>query len=129
MLTKSKHSLKDVADGLLKPLSKTELKLALSDLQKIGKTEAAVGELLKAEGPLRDFITAALTLSPYLRDIANVDPSILCAAIVDPLEPQIETLIAQARDAWRPATDTPPQCLNRRLTRLTMKIHYAQFHE
>ena len=108
MLTKSKHSLKDVADGLLKPLSKTELKLALSDLQKIGKTEAAVGELLKAEGPLRDFITAALTLSPYLRDIANVDPSILCAAIVDPLEPQIETLIAQARDAWRPATDGVP---------------------
>ncbi len=108
MLTKSKHSLKDVADGLLKPLSKTELKLALSDLQKIGKTEAAVGELLKAEGLLRDFITAALTLSPYLRDIANVDPSILCAAIVDPLEPQIETLIAQARDAWRPATDGVP---------------------
>jgi glutamate-ammonia-ligase adenylyltransferase len=108
MLTKSKHSLKDVADGLLKPLSKTELKLALSDLQKIGKTEAAVGELLKAEGPLRDFITAALTLSPYLRDIANIDPSILCAAIVDPLEPQIETLIAQARDAWRPATDGVP---------------------
>ncbi len=108
MLTKSKHSLKDVADGLLKPLSKTELKLALSDLQKIGKTEAAVGELLKAEGPLRDFITAALTLSPYLRDIANIDPSILCAAIVDPLEPQIETLIAQARDAWRPAGDGVP---------------------
>ncbi|KQV32636.1 bifunctional glutamine-synthetase adenylyltransferase/deadenyltransferase [Rhizobium sp. Root1203] len=108
MLTKSKHSLKDVADGLLKPLSKTELKLALSDLQKIGKTEAAVGELLNAEGPFRDFITAALTLSPYLRDIANIDPSILCAAIVDPLEPQIETLIAQARDAWRPAGDGVP---------------------
>jgi glutamate-ammonia-ligase adenylyltransferase len=32
MLTNSTHSLKDVGAGLLKPLSKAELKLVLSDL-------------------------------------------------------------------------------------------------
>lgn len=127
MLTKSKHSLTDVADGLLKPLSKTELKLALSDLQKIGKTEAAVAEMLKVDGPLRDFITAALTLSPYLRDIANVDPSILCGAIVDPLEPQIETLIAEARDAWRPASDGVPPSESEMMSRLRIAKRKVAF--
>ncbi|WP_160005508.1 bifunctional [glutamine synthetase] adenylyltransferase/[glutamine synthetase]-adenylyl-L-tyrosine phosphorylase [Rhizobium sp. 18055] len=108
MLTKSTHSLKEVADGLLKPLSKAELKLVLGDLQKAGDGEQAVTEMLKMEGALRDFVTAALTLSPYLRDIANVDPAILAVAITEPLEPQIEALIAEARDAWIPRDGVSP---------------------
>ncbi len=87
MLTSSRHSLVEVADGLLKPLNKSELKLAHADLQRIGKSEPDVAEMLKAEGGLRDFITAALTLSPYLRDIANIDTAILATAISEPLEP------------------------------------------
>lgn len=102
MLTKSKHGLKDVTEGLLRPLNQTELKSALADLQDIGKSEPAVAEMLKAEGSLRDFIAAVLTLSPYLREIANLDPAILASAISDPLEPQIEALIAEARDCWKP---------------------------
>jgi len=102
MLTKSKHGLKDVTEGLLRPLNQTELKSALADLQDIGKSEPAVAEMLKAEGALRDFIAAVLTLSPYLREIANLDPAILASAISDPLEPQIEALIAEARDCWKP---------------------------
>lgn len=35
MLTKSTHGLKDVAEGLLRPLNQTELKLALADLQEV----------------------------------------------------------------------------------------------
>jgi glutamate-ammonia-ligase adenylyltransferase len=101
MLTKSTHSLKDVTAGMLRPLSQAELKLALTDLQEIGKTQPAVAKMLKAEGALRDFIAAALTLSPYLREVANIDPPILASAISDPLEPQIETLIAEARDCWK----------------------------
>jgi glutamate-ammonia-ligase adenylyltransferase len=101
MLTKSTHSLKDVTAGMLRPLSQAELKLALTDLQEIGKTQPAVAKMLKAEGTLRDFIAAALTLSPYLREVANIDPPILASAISDPLEPQIETLIAEARDCWK----------------------------
>ncbi|MGM4908882.1 bifunctional [glutamine synthetase] adenylyltransferase/[glutamine synthetase]-adenylyl-L-tyrosine phosphorylase [Rhizobium sp. 768_B6_N1_8] len=102
MLTKSNHGLKDVAEGLLRPLSQAELKSALADLQDIGKSEPVVAEMLKAEGSLRDFIAAVLTLSPYLREIANLDPAILASAISDPLEPQIEALIAEARDCWKP---------------------------
>lgn len=102
MLTKSKHGLKDVTEGLLRPLNQTELKSALADLQDIGKSEPVVSEMLKAEGALRDFIAAVLTLSPYLREIANLDPAILASAISDPLEPQIEALIAEARDCWKP---------------------------
>jgi glutamate-ammonia-ligase adenylyltransferase len=101
MLTKSTHSLKDVTAGMLRPLSQAELKLALADLQEIGKTQPAVAKMLKAEGALRDFIAAALTLSPYLREVANIDPPILASAISDPLESQIETLIAEARDCWK----------------------------
>ncbi len=105
MLTKSEHSIAGVVDGLLKPLSKTELKLAQADLQKIGKSEPAVAAMLKTESPLREFVTAALTLSPYLRDTANIDPAILALAISEPLEPQLEALIAEARDCWKPLSD------------------------
>ncbi|MFC5760772.1 bifunctional [glutamine synthetase] adenylyltransferase/[glutamine synthetase]-adenylyl-L-tyrosine phosphorylase [Rhizobium sp. GCM10022189] len=105
MLTRSKHGLKDVAEGLLRPLNQTELKSALADLQDIGRSEPAVAGMLKAEGPLRDFVAAVLTLSPYLREIASLDPAILASAISDPLEPQIEALIAEARDCWKPDSD------------------------
>lgn len=105
MLTKSKHGLKDITEGLLRPLNQTELKAALVDLQEIGRSEPVVADMLKAEGPLRDFVAAALTLSPYLREIANLDPAILASAISDPLEPQIEALIAEARDCWKPDSE------------------------
>lgn len=105
MLTKSKHGLKDVTEGLLRPLNQTELKAAIVDLQDIGKSEPVVADMLKAEGALRDFIAAVLTLSPYLREIANLDPAILGSAISDPLEPQIDALIAEARDCWKPDSE------------------------
>ncbi|MDM9629101.1 bifunctional [glutamine synthetase] adenylyltransferase/[glutamine synthetase]-adenylyl-L-tyrosine phosphorylase [Rhizobium sp. S152] len=105
MLTKSEHSIASVANGLLKPLNKTELKLAQTDLQKIGKSEPAVAAMLKTETPLREFVTSALTLSPYLRDTANIDPAVLSLAISEPLEPQLEALIADARNCWKPQPD------------------------
>ncbi len=105
MLTKSKHGLKDVTEGLLRPLNQTELKAALVDLQEIGRSEPVVADMLKAEGPLRDFVAAVLTLSPYLREIANLDTAIVASAISDPLEPQIEALIAEARDCWKPDSE------------------------
>jgi glutamate-ammonia-ligase adenylyltransferase len=108
MLTNSTHSLSEVVDGLLKPLSKTELKLVLDDLQKIGVDEPVVADMLKTEGALRDFISAALTLSPYLRDIATIDPGILTIAISEPLEPRLEALISEARDAWMPRDGASP---------------------
>jgi len=52
MLTNLTHNLKDVGSGLLRPLNQSELKLALADLQDIGKSEPAVAQMLKAGGPL-----------------------------------------------------------------------------
>ncbi|NLS02885.1 bifunctional [glutamine synthetase] adenylyltransferase/[glutamine synthetase]-adenylyl-L-tyrosine phosphorylase [Rhizobium sp. P32RR-XVIII] len=108
MLTNLTHSLKDVGSGLLRPLNQSELKLALADLQDIGKSEPAVARMLKAGGPLCDFIAAALTLSPYLREVANIDGAILAAAISSPLEPEIDRLIAEARDCWQPRDGIAP---------------------
>ncbi|MBB3311057.1 glutamate-ammonia-ligase adenylyltransferase [Rhizobium sp. BK196] len=118
MLTKSNHGLKDVTGGLLRPLSQSELKSALADLQDIGKSEPVVADMLKAEGPLRDFISAVLTLSPYLREIANLDPAILASAISDPLEPQIEALISEARDCWKSDSDGSAPSESQVMTRL-----------
>ncbi|MGO8601217.1 bifunctional [glutamine synthetase] adenylyltransferase/[glutamine synthetase]-adenylyl-L-tyrosine phosphorylase, partial [Rhizobium ruizarguesonis] len=79
----------------------TELKLALADLHEAGRSEPSLAAMLKTEGPLRDFIAAVLTLSPYLREIVNLDPAILAGAITQPLEPQIEALVAEARRCWQ----------------------------
>ena len=73
MLKKSTHLLKDAAGAALKPLNQSELKLAMTDLAEIGREQPAVAAMLKAGGPLCDFIAAAFTLSPYLRDAANID--------------------------------------------------------
>jgi glutamate-ammonia-ligase adenylyltransferase len=108
MLTKLTHSLKDVGDGLLRPLNQSELKLALADLQDIGKNEPAVARMLRAGGPLCDFIAAALTLSPHLREVANIDNAILAAAISSSLEPEIDLLLAEARECWRPQDGIAP---------------------
>src|SRR5262245_50643597 len=93
--------LQDIPPGRLRPLNQAVLKSVLTDLKDIGKAEPAVSALLDGDSPLRDFIAAALTLSPYLRETANFDPALVAAAITEPLQPQIERLVAEARDAWR----------------------------
>ncbi|PKA40362.1 bifunctional [glutamine synthetase] adenylyltransferase/[glutamine synthetase]-adenylyl-L-tyrosine phosphorylase [Rhizobium sullae] len=108
MLTKSTHSLKVVRSGLLRPLNQSELKLALAHLQDIGRHEPAVAAMLQAGGPMCDFIAAVLTLSPHLRDVANIDNAVLAAAISSPLEPQIDVLIAEARGCWKPEAGISP---------------------
>ncbi|MBB3608830.1 bifunctional [glutamine synthetase] adenylyltransferase/[glutamine synthetase]-adenylyl-L-tyrosine phosphorylase [Rhizobium sp. BK602] len=94
--------LRNVPPGRLRPLNQAELKAALADLKDIARSEPAIAALLDGDGPLRDFIVAALTLSPHLRETANLDPALLVAAIEKPLSPQIEMLVAEARRAWLP---------------------------
>src|SRR5690606_11134331 len=83
------------------PLSQTEAKSVLSDLKDWGRDHAAVARLLGEEGPLKDFIVAALSLSPYLRDTARIDPGLLARALEEPILPAIEAAIGRARAAWR----------------------------
>jgi len=90
---------------LVRPLNQTEAKSVLSDLRDIGKTEPAVAALLEKGSPLRDFLVGVLSLSPYLRETANYDPALVASAVSEPLVPQIERLVAEARAAWAPGED------------------------
>ncbi|MFN3364348.1 MAG: bifunctional [glutamine synthetase] adenylyltransferase/[glutamine synthetase]-adenylyl-L-tyrosine phosphorylase, partial [Allorhizobium sp.] len=94
--------LSDVAEGVIRPLNQTELKAANALLKDLTKQEPALAEHLAADGPLRSFVLSAFTLSPYLRDLANLKPSLLLDAVSAPIEPQILDAIEEARSAWRP---------------------------
>lgn len=94
--------LSEVADGVIRPLNQTELKAATALLKDLVKQEPGLADHLAAEGPLRSFILSAFTLSPYLRDIANLKPSLLLDAVALPLEPQILDAVEDARRAWMP---------------------------
>jgi glutamate-ammonia-ligase adenylyltransferase len=64
--------------------------------------------MLKEGGALKDFLVAAFSLSPYLRDTASVSPSFLARAIGEPVEPALSSLIDKARSAWRPVDGRIP---------------------
>ncbi len=95
-------SLKDITSHPLRPMSQTEVKSVLSDLKDIAKSEPVVAGLMADEGVLKDFVVAAFTLSPFLREVLNRDPKLLVLALTEPLEPHLERLVAEARNSWRP---------------------------
>ena len=99
MTTTQGDLLRDVPPGRLRPLNQTEMKSTLADLKQIAGAEPVIAALLGSESALRDFVVAALALSPHLREMANLEPSLLVAAIEKPLSPQIEALVEQARRA------------------------------
>lgn len=94
--------LSDLSASPIRPLSQTEARSVLSDLKDWSRDHSAIAGLLGTEGPLRDFVVAALSLSPYLRDTARVDPRLLALALEEPILPAIEAAIARARTAWQP---------------------------
>ena len=85
---------------------------------------AAIATLLGEDGPLKDFVVAALTLSPYLRDTARVDPRLLARALDEPILSTIEAAIARAGGVIaQAATDLgmSRQALYRRMERFGIK--------
>src|SRR5690606_25772968 len=78
--------LKDVAADVIRPLNQSEAKAVAAVLKDIGKQEPAVGELMAGESALKQFLIAALTLSPYLRDTAAISPQLVATAILEPVE-------------------------------------------
>lgn len=125
-MTPPNDRLDAVSPALLRPLNQAEAKSALSSLKSIGKTEPAVAALVDGETPLRAFIVAVFSLSPYLRDTAELDPPLLASAITAPLLPQIEQLVQDARRAWLPADGVaPPESeLMARLRRIKRKAAF-----
>jgi glutamate-ammonia-ligase adenylyltransferase len=95
----------DLADNPILPLSQQAVKSALADLKDWAKDEPDIAALLGSESAARDFVIAAMTLSPFLRDTARIGPALLADALtVDPAA-EIETLIAETRDLWRGRTE------------------------
>lgn len=97
-----------VGDGAIRPLNQTEAKAAMAVLKDIGRTQVQVAALLAKGGTVRDFVVAAFTLSPYLRDLAAASPDLLTIALTQPVEAELARLIAEARDAWRPVDGRAP---------------------
>lgn len=97
--------LADIEPRALKPFSQQELKSALSDFRDWGKGETRIAALNEGGGPLKDFLVAALTLSPHLRDTARLMPELLGIAAEDDLRDHLAALVAQARHCWCGATE------------------------
>jgi len=85
----------------VRSFSQQDAKAVLSDLRDWAKSEPAIADMLTSEGIPRQFIIAALTLSPFLRDTARIDPSLLAEALTADLRSALQDIIDRARQAWR----------------------------
>ncbi|WP_075290227.1 bifunctional [glutamine synthetase] adenylyltransferase/[glutamine synthetase]-adenylyl-L-tyrosine phosphorylase [Pararhizobium arenae] len=93
--------LEDIAASPIRPMSQSDAKLVLSDLKDMGKAEPALGAALSSNAALRDFLVAAFSLSPYLRDGAVARPAMVADMLKTPLDTYLRKRIDTARDAWR----------------------------
>jgi glutamate-ammonia-ligase adenylyltransferase len=100
--------LKNVEAEVIRPLSQAEAKTVVALLKDAAKQEPAIADLMAGDSPLKPFLIAALTLSPYLRDSAAISPQLISTALSEPLEPVLEELIASARDCWKPREGQTP---------------------
>lgn len=119
--------LSKVAEGVIRPLNQTELKAVVSSLKDAGKQQRLIAELLASESPLKSFLTAALSLSPYLRDMAMLDPATLALALKEPIEPLLEGFVADARNAWRGEDGGPAAAEALVMTRLRVAKRKLSF--
>lgn len=118
--------LSDIPACPIRPLNQTEAKSAVSDLKDIGRERQEVAALLSSESVLKDFVVAAFSLSPYLRDTARVAPELLALAIGEPLLPQISAAISDARRSWDPVVhaDTGEAAVMTRLRQAKRKVAF-----
>lgn len=118
--------LSDIDTCPIRPLSQTEAKSALSDLKDIARERPEVAALLSSDSVLKDFVVAAFSLSPYMRDTARVAPELLALAISEPLLPQIRQAVSDARRAWDPALheDASEAAVMTRLRRAKRKVAF-----
>ncbi|KQV43498.1 MULTISPECIES: bifunctional [glutamine synthetase] adenylyltransferase/[glutamine synthetase]-adenylyl-L-tyrosine phosphorylase [unclassified Rhizobium] len=93
--------LTDMTVSPIRPMSQSDAKSVLSDLKDMGKQEPAIAALLSSETPLRDFLIAAFSLSPYLREAAVARPSLLAEILAVPLDGHLQQCVDEARSAWR----------------------------
>ncbi|HEX2148369.1 MAG TPA: bifunctional [glutamine synthetase] adenylyltransferase/[glutamine synthetase]-adenylyl-L-tyrosine phosphorylase, partial [Pseudorhizobium sp.] len=96
----ARRYLKDVAQDIIRPLNQAEVKAAAVLLKDMAKQEPSVAELMASESSFKQFLIAALTLSPHLREIATVTPRLVSEALAEPIEAALERLTQKARTCW-----------------------------
>ena len=93
--------LADIATCTLRPMSQADAKSVLSSLKDIGRQHPEIASLLASQTPLKDFIVAAFSLSPYLRDTAVAHPQVLVRALAEPITDHLGACVETARSAWK----------------------------
>jgi [glutamine synthetase] adenylyltransferase / [glutamine synthetase]-adenylyl-L-tyrosine phosphorylase len=104
-VTEKPRRLADVRAECVKPFNQSEAKVALSALKDMAAEQPAIAAMLAEGGPLKDFLVAALSLSPYLKEIAVLRPALLSAALADPLDELLEAALQRARLCWQATGD------------------------
>ncbi len=89
-----------VRAGTIIALNRAESRAVLSDLKDMARQHEAIAAMLAGESALRDFVVAALSLSPYLRDTARLAPATLVKALTQPLRQTLRAVIAEAGKVW-----------------------------
>ncbi|MFD1746522.1 bifunctional [glutamine synthetase] adenylyltransferase/[glutamine synthetase]-adenylyl-L-tyrosine phosphorylase [Rhizobium helianthi] len=108
MVAEQFESLADLRANPLRPFNQTEAKAAQAALKEIGQQEPLVAEALKEASPLKDFLVAALSLSPFLKESLTIQPSLLAKALREPLETLLERAVTTARQSWQPGETATP---------------------
>jgi glutamate-ammonia-ligase adenylyltransferase len=99
-------SLARLEENPIRPFSQQEAKSVLADLRDWAKSEAAIAVMMAGSPPMKDFVVAALSLSPFLRDTARIAPSLLSEALEGDLHKILGDIVASARAAWTLETES-----------------------
>ena len=81
--------------------SASAAKSVAADLKPLATDHPEIAAVLAGEGPPRDFLLAAMALSPFLRETAMADPHSLALALSAPAAEIVTETVAAARAAWR----------------------------
>ncbi|MEP3437452.1 MAG: bifunctional [glutamine synthetase] adenylyltransferase/[glutamine synthetase]-adenylyl-L-tyrosine phosphorylase [Hoeflea sp.] len=80
-------------------------KSVAADLKPLAADHPEIAAVLKSDGAARDFLLAALALSPFLRETAMSDPQSLALALSRPCAEIVAHTLSAARDCWRGTED------------------------
>jgi len=101
--TPQSGSLADLSKSPIRAPSQTASKSVAADLKPVAADHPQIAAVLSANGAPREFLLAALALSPYLRETALSDPESLALAVSLPAPFLVAKTIEEARACWRNA--------------------------
>jgi len=95
--------LADLSQSPIRAPSLNAAKSVASDLKPLGADHPEIASVLSSDGAAREFLLAALALSPFLRETALTDPESLALAVSLPAPHLVAKTIEEARSCWRSA--------------------------